>query len=181
MTTLTPEAQAAWAQAILTIVAIGVAIWVPARQRNHESSVKIADDRLKARDLANVVLDDVEKWGVLAGQAAFFVRAGQTGTISGMIDHLVRVPDEIWSNRRYLHLLGAAAAPVQQAIYLTRQLASHDDSFQNAVSGNEPDEALARCSIDRMCSDITELKLTLDDATFAIAGLFRQGQRARQI
>ncbi len=42
---LDPSGQAAWLQAIGTIVAIAVAIWIPYWQKNHERAVKISNDR----------------------------------------------------------------------------------------------------------------------------------------
>ena len=120
---LSLEAQAAWVQAIGSIVAIAVAIAVPAVQRRSERRDVRESERLKARALAAVLRAPLEQWlssfghfedgargpdGRIAPRDLVAVAAADNG--------LFAPPRELIDNLASLHLFRSAGGLLFDAI-----------------------------------------------------------------
>jgi len=168
---LHPEAQAVWAQAVLSLVAIGVAIWVPWHQRRWEQQDRRRKDEDVSRDLALELLPAVQYWQ----QSFSMYRHPESPLAWAMEEECWTLPKEIAESISQLHLLGPAARHLQTAVFLARELEVGNLEVRPHLRGDvkvvdEDDEFLApwRERLDR-------LRFSLECAEREMKALFEKG------
>lgn len=111
-----PEVQAAWVQAIGSILAIGVAIAVPAWQLSHQRKDQKDASVRHARSLASVLLVSATRFHENAVDTSKRAHEFASGTGDGE-QFWVRIPSAILDARAELHLLGEPGGHLLRAIY----------------------------------------------------------------
>lgn len=131
---LTPEQQAAWIQAIGSVIALAIAVGIPLvqglsrRRANHQ----------RARALALLVITDLEEiqesMGVFNGQ----VQHDDRSLIMENTEPFFVVPNALLAHRSELHLLGSAAKDTIDTVALmfvarrelarAKRIAEHPDT-----------------------------------------------------
>ena len=129
----------AWVQAGGSIVAILVAVAVPAWQRIQQRSDAAAREDRQARSLASDLLADVSQFYDLTG----YYRSDLEHAIKRGDDHLrgpLHIPKHLNSSRRDLHVLGAPGDCLLHALYFTALL-NDIAQFTRGVLPEELEEA----------------------------------------
>jgi hypothetical protein len=117
---LRQEAQAAWVQAVASIVALGIAVGVPMYQAWSARRRRAAEDVAKARSLALTLLPAIHE----LGERLNLVWATFDETINEpdpSVRQALSVPLTLRANSDRLHELGPAGAAAQQLLYLVQR------------------------------------------------------------
>jgi len=168
---LKPEAQAAWAQAWLTLFAIGVAILVPALQTCFANRRKALDSLIEGRELANLILPAIKDWTVRVAVLAGRARAGDVVDVYYRRESAFEIPRTIQEQIGKLHLLGQAALPLQDALHLAIGAGNTWDSYNDAAKGDLEGDLRAKAIRDGHDA-VYRLKGLLLVASTAIEAMF---------
>lgn len=117
------EAQAAWVQAVFSIVAIGVAIAIPAVQHYRDRKAKHADEIKQARALALMLIPILNFWIDNLRSGIQSIRRQIDGNVPAAIDwRMVRNSLQLGKQSQKLaplsHQMGPMAKDAQQFFYL---------------------------------------------------------------
>ena len=129
---LKPEAQAAWVQAVFSVVGIGVAILVPWQLRRAELEDRRCRNADISRDVALLLLPSVQRWREL------FSTSPESGERSfhAVFNDSYKVPPEIVEDVERLHLLGPAARYLQAAVFLAREVEANPQAVKEHLRGD---------------------------------------------
>ncbi|WP_164116150.1 hypothetical protein [Stenotrophomonas maltophilia] len=114
---LKPEAQAAWVQAVGSVIALGIAVGVPVSLHARSRKADARKEVLRARGFALFILPDAEEMLRLFRRAGYVARGedGDEPDSKAAADVLV-IPPQIQERVTQLHELGDAAEKLQRAI-----------------------------------------------------------------
>lgn len=128
---LNPEAQAAWAQAILTVITFAVTLGIGLRQRSVENNRLRRAENSKARDLALPVVKAVDAWADRFRLLSNLVVNGHPEM--ALIDYrrtgARMIPPEVLALEGKIHHLADVAPKLQFAIYWLRVLETRLPEF----------------------------------------------------
>lgn len=125
---LKPEVQAAWVQAVGSIVAILVAIAVPAWQRAEQRADARYADALRARSVAAVIFRAVKDLRDEIEQSFHWLEdARQRGRKQATL--YVALPEALADRKEQLHLLGEPGSNLLRAMYYMSELADIGDGL----------------------------------------------------
>ncbi|MGQ5356495.1 hypothetical protein ACULML_17775 [Xanthomonas arboricola pv. corylina] len=113
---LKPEVWAAWAQAVLSAVAIIAAAGIARWQRRSELAEKARSDALIARSFAMVILREMKLLEERIARGLHSVK-GDQGLTEGRNVAEVSVPQRLWDSTPQLHVLGEQGGDVLTAIF----------------------------------------------------------------
>ncbi|WP_401728068.1 hypothetical protein [Stenotrophomonas muris] len=119
---LSASEQAAWIQAVGSILAISAAVWVPSRIASKEHDRLESVRRYKARSLAFVLKPLVAEMISGAGTAAYRWNRGYTEFDDDAMTEGLVVPKELNDRLLDMHVLGEAGKSIQEAIVAIQQL-----------------------------------------------------------
>lgn len=142
---LSPNEQAAWLQAIGSLVLVGVAIVVPLCQRRSERRDRARRERRRARSLGTIVIRELRKLEHrLQDEIDRLAAAGdyEIVPVGGRA-----IPQLLWDNANELHLLGIPGDRTLQAIYEVFQAREHAFKFTSQASSLavSPEDRIAYC------------------------------------
>lgn len=114
---LQPEAQAAWVQAVGSVLALGVAVGVPLHLYSRAKKADARKEVLRARGFALFILPEAEEMLRVFRRAGYVARGtdGDEPDSKEAADVLV-IPEAIKERVTQLHDLGDPAAKLQRAI-----------------------------------------------------------------
>ncbi|RUL74076.1 hypothetical protein [Dyella choica] len=124
------------AQAMLTLGAVAVAIWVPAWQVRQAASKESRSRFIEARELANVIFPAVNSWSVSMAVLAQRARTLHVVEVFAKHESIYEVPKVIQEQIGRLHILGEAALPLQDAIHMAKRSDLMWDEYDDAAKGN---------------------------------------------
>lgn len=124
---LSANEQAAWLQAIGSVIGIGVAIAVPWWQRRSERADQAVREARRARSLGTVVIRELR---TLERRMESEMRKLKTARDHELIEVSKRaIPQLLWDKADDLHLLGAPGSKVLLAIFQIFEARAHTHPF----------------------------------------------------
>lgn len=164
---LKPEVQAAWVQAVFSVIGIVVAILVPWLLRLAEQKERRRRDADVSRDLALLLLPSVRRW---REQLSSSPDPGER-LLGAEFNGSYRVPVEISSDIERLHLLGPAARHLQMAVFLAREFEADQPAVKADLRGDDLNSGTSNFE-----EKLERLIARLESAERAMSALFREGR-----
>lgn len=131
---LQPAEQAAWFQGIASVIAIGIAIAVPAFQHFRDRKRKANDDTARARSLAMSLLSDFQAVANRLNKVWSYEHQDSIpkgSAIGPYTREALYPPDKLAALSDRLHELGPAGAAAQRCVYhlgMARDYTTHTES-----------------------------------------------------
>jgi len=165
---LPPEAQAAWAQAVLSVLAIGVAVAIPAFQHLRDRRERKAQELREAKSLAIMLIPNLTTWIDNISTYRRLVKSHLEAYFPGAIDwssiqEALRLGEQGQLLAPKTHLMGDVAPDAQDFFYClaaARQLASGRP--KGAVKREEEQAILL--SVDRLMERAEQSAMKARDA-----------------
>jgi hypothetical protein len=126
---------AAWVQAIGSIAAIGIAIWIPIRIHRADQNRVDAEKRLRARSFALALLPAVETVAANVRHAAWRLKSEDAHFELEKVSESLAIPAELEGRILEVHEMGAAGEKLQDALALLprlRLLLDEHDLYQRS-------------------------------------------------
>ena len=169
--------QAAWLQAIGSVLAIFVAIVLAESGRRRDQRTRTTESARRGRSVALVVLPEVVRW-----------KQGLKKLSQAILEHGLHhalaheenqwgslpfgVPIDVSEKIDGLPDLGAAGTSLQNAIYLSHSLRTREQEVMSKLRGDDEDRGRTDTFIDRYTSDICRLDELVSRALEQLEALF---------
>ncbi len=170
--------QAAWLQAIGSVLAIFVAIVLAEWGRRRDQRTRAMESARRGRSVALVVLPEVVRWK--DGLKKLSDAISEHGLQHALADDQnlwgslpFGVPIDVSEKIDGLPDLGAGGTSLQNAIYLSHSLRSREQEIMSKLRGADKDAVHSNALIERYTSDICRLDELVSKALDQLESLFQ--------